>query len=75
MLLKHADYIQDTQGIEIGLHYLRTKDGAEIDFVISKNNQLTDLIEVKCSNNKPHSTLIHFAEKFHRLMQCNSSIT
>ena len=64
MLLKHTDYIRDTQGIETGLHYLRTKDGAEIDFVISKNNQLSDLIEVKCSDNKPHNTLIHYAEKF-----------
>ena len=64
MLLKHADFIRDTQGIETGLHYLRTKDGEEIDFAISQDNQLTDLIEVKCSDNKPHATLIRFAEKF-----------
>jgi len=64
MLLKHADFIRDTQGIETGLHYLRTKDGEEIDFAISQDNQLMDLIEVKCSDNKPHATLIRFAEKF-----------
>jgi len=64
MLLKHADFIRDTQGIETDLHYLRTKDGEEIDFAISQDNQLTDLIEVKCSDNKPHATLIRFAEKF-----------
>ena len=64
MLLKHADFIRDTQGIETGLHYLRTKDGEEIDFAISQDNQLTDLIEVKCSDNKPHATLIRFAAKF-----------
>jgi predicted AAA+ superfamily ATPase len=64
MLLKHADFIRDTQGIETGLHYLRTKDGEEIDFAISQDNQLTDLIEVKCSDNKPHASLIRFAAKF-----------
>ncbi len=64
MLLKHADFIRDTQGIETGLHYLRTKDGEEIDFAISQDNQLTDLIEVKCSDNKPHATLMRFATKF-----------
>ena len=70
MLLKHCDFIRDTQGLETGLHYLRTKDGAEIDFVITTDNplknrhELTHLIEVKCSDNTPHATLIRFAAQF-----------
>jgi predicted AAA+ superfamily ATPase len=70
MLLKHVDYIRDTKGLETGLHYLRTKDGAEIDFAITADNplthrhELTHLIEVKCSDNTPHATLIRFAAQF-----------
>jgi len=34
MLLKHSDYQQDALGMDSRLHYLRTKDGAEVDFVL-----------------------------------------
>jgi predicted AAA+ superfamily ATPase len=70
MLLKHVDYIRDTKGLETGLHYLRTKDGAEIDFAITTDNpltqrhELTHLIEVKCSDGTPHKTLMRFAAQF-----------
>ena len=70
MLLKHLDFIRDTKGLETGLHYLRTKDGAEIDFAITTDNpltqrhELTHLIEVKCSDGTPHKTLIRFAAQF-----------
>jgi predicted AAA+ superfamily ATPase len=70
MLLKHLDFIRDTKGLETGLHYLRTKDGAEIDFAITMDNpltqrhELTHLIEVKCSDSTPHKTLIRFAAQF-----------
>jgi uncharacterized protein len=70
MLLKHVDYIRDTKGLTTQLHYLRTKDGAEIDFAITGEDpqtrkiELTHLIEVKCSDSTPHTTLIRFAAQF-----------
>lgn len=64
MLLKHIHFEQDTSGKQANLHYLRTKDGAEIDFVLSENETPTHLIECKHADNSPTSTLIKFAEQF-----------
>lgn len=64
MLLKHAHFRQDAQGKGIGLHYIRTKDGAEVDFALSEENRLTHLIECKLSDTVPHRALIRFANQF-----------
>jgi len=64
MLLKHAHFRQDAQGRSIGLHYIRTKDGAEVDFALSEENRLTHLIECKLSDKVPHRALIRFANQF-----------
>jgi predicted AAA+ superfamily ATPase len=34
MLQKHVHFLQDSSGREVELHYVRTKDGAEVDFAI-----------------------------------------
>ena len=49
-LLKHVHFLQDSKGADISLSYIRTKDGTEIDFVISEKNKIKDLIEVKLSS-------------------------
>ena len=64
MLLKHAHFRQDAQGKSIGLHYIRTKDGAEVDFALSEENRLTHLIECKLSDKVPHRALTRFANHF-----------
>jgi predicted AAA+ superfamily ATPase len=64
MLLKHTHFRQDAQGKNIGLHYIRTKDGAEVDFALSEENRLTHLIECKLSDNVPHRALTRFANHF-----------
>jgi hypothetical protein len=64
MLLKHAHFRQDAQGKNIGLHYIRTKDGAEVDFALSEENRLTHLIECKLSDKVPHRALTRFANHF-----------
>ncbi|MBI4740772.1 MAG: ATP-binding protein [Betaproteobacteria bacterium] len=64
MLLKHAHFRQDTRGKSTGLHYIRTKDGAEVDFALSEDSQLTHLIECKLSDNTLHRALAGFAGKF-----------
>ncbi|MBU3900375.1 MAG: ATP-binding protein [Gammaproteobacteria bacterium] len=64
-LLKHAHWQQDAMGKSVELHYLRTKDGAEVDFALSDlaqgEPQLTDLIECKLADTKPHPALKRFA--------------
>lgn len=62
-LLKHVQWQHDAQGREVQLHYIRTKDGAEVDFAISEKNRLTHLIECKLGDDKPHRALKRFAEQ------------
>ena len=54
MLLKHVEFLQDSEAAPVGLHYVRTKDGAEIDFALSRGKVLTHLIECKWADNAPH---------------------
>lgn len=64
MLLKQADFLRDSTGREVSLHYIRTKDDAEVDFAFSEAGKLTQLIECKLSDNKPHRALTRFAAQF-----------
>jgi predicted AAA+ superfamily ATPase len=64
MLLKHVHFRQDAQGRDTGLHYLRNKDGAEVDFALSENRQLTHLIECKLSDASVHRPLAGFGAHF-----------
>jgi predicted AAA+ superfamily ATPase len=60
-LLKHVQWQHDVLGRETGLHYIRTKDDAEVDFALSEKKQLTQLVECKLSDDKPHRGLRRFA--------------
>jgi predicted AAA+ superfamily ATPase len=64
MLLKQTDFLRDSTGQDAGLHYVRTKDGAEVDFALSNGQQLSHLIECKLSDTKPHTALTRFAAQF-----------
>ncbi len=64
MLLKQVHFLQDAHGRPAGLHYLRNKDGAEVDFALGDDNQLTHLVECKLSDNSPHRALANFASRF-----------
>ena len=64
MLLRHVHWQQDTQAADAGLHYVRTKDGAEVDFCLSEQHALTHLIECKLSDHQPHRALMRFAAQF-----------
>lgn len=64
MLLKHVHFEQDTVGKHSSLNYLRTKDGAEVDFVLCEAGAPSHLIECKHSDNRPASALVKFAEQF-----------
>ncbi len=64
MLLKQAHFLQDSAGREVGLHYIRTKDGAEVDFAFSEAGELKQLIECKLGDNRPNRALARFKEQF-----------
>ncbi len=53
-LLKHAQFLNDSEGASVQLHYLRTTDGKEIDFVLANEaGNATYFIEAKVSDDKP----------------------
>ncbi|MDD2927137.1 ATP-binding protein, partial [Rhodoferax sp.] len=60
-LLKNVQWQQDTRGLPVDLHYIRTKDEAEVDFCLSQGDTLTHLVECKLSDAKPHRALNRFA--------------
>ena len=64
MLLKHAHFQQDVHGKPINLHYIRTKEGAEVDFVLCDNKVPTHLIECKHATHHPTAALFKFAGLF-----------
>jgi predicted AAA+ superfamily ATPase len=64
MLLKHVHFRQDALGKDCGLYYLRTKDGAEVDFVLAEAGRLTHLIECKLADTALHRALCAFAARF-----------
>lgn len=63
-LLKNVQWQQDTRGAPVDLHYIRTKDEAEVDFCLSEDDTLTHLVECKLSDTKPHRALARFAEQW-----------
>ena len=64
MLLRHVHWQQDALGVDADLHYVRTKDGAEVDFCLSEQQALTHLIECKLADPQPHRALLRFAAHF-----------
>lgn len=64
MLLKHVQFEQDALGRPASLHYLRTKDGAEVDFVLCADGIPTHLIECKQMDHRPAPALVKFAGLF-----------
>lgn len=63
-LLKELHFIEDTTGVTTRLHYLRTKEGKEIDFLITQEGSPTHMIEVKLSDDNPASAFSHFLPSF-----------
>jgi hypothetical protein len=64
MLQKHVHFQEDSQGVSSGLHYIRTKDEAEVDFAISQEQALTHLIECKLSDSSLSPALVKFSNQF-----------
>lgn len=63
-LFKELHYLEDTQGVNTSLHYLRTKDGKELDFLVCIDTHPTAIIEVKQSDLTPAKGFDHFSKYF-----------
>ncbi len=63
-LLKSVYARIDNYAEECALHYLRTKDGQEVDFAVVKDNVVESMIEVKVSDATLSKSLVNFKEKY-----------
>ncbi len=59
-LHKELDLVRDTRGDSTRLHYLRTREGREVDFAIVIEDAVRALIEVKSTHSTDIRHLVHF---------------
>lgn len=63
-LLKDVFARTDMLGENIGIHYLRTKEGKEVDFCLSRNCEIDRVIEVKLSDANLSKNLNYFCRTY-----------
>ncbi|MDR1785862.1 MAG: ATP-binding protein [Spirochaetaceae bacterium] len=63
-LYGHAAALEDREGVRACLHYLRTKDGREVDFCLVKNDEPAFLAEAKLSDSAVGKHLRYFSAKY-----------
>jgi predicted AAA+ superfamily ATPase len=63
-LLKHVYVLSDCQGKPYKLHYLKTKEGQEVDFAIVNGHTIEHIIEAKTSNTGISKALAFFHHKY-----------
>ncbi len=63
-LLKHVWGKTDYLGKNFNLNYIRTKEGKEVDFALTENNELSELIEVKYADGNLSKNLKYFSDKY-----------
>lgn len=63
-LLKELHFLQDIYGKDVGLHFLRTKRGDEIDFLVVIDNKPTLMLEVKWSDDSLNKNFFYFGKYF-----------
>lgn len=68
-LYKELQFLEDCFGDDIALHFLRTKRGEEIDFLVVINNKPVRLIEVKWSDDQWSKTFSRFDEIFSNVLK------
>jgi len=62
-LLKRLHFMEDYHGSTCSLHYLRDKDGREVDFLTVVDGKIHELIEVKNADTGISSALRYYTER------------
>jgi predicted AAA+ superfamily ATPase len=63
-LFKHILAKNDIEAQNYRLHYLRTKDGEEVDFALINNDEVETIIETKYANESIPKSLLQFRNKY-----------
>lgn len=66
-LLKHVQFCADALGKEGALHYLRTKEGKEIDFILVDNDRISRAVEVKDKETSLSKNIKYFRGKYRNI--------
>lgn len=64
MLLKHVHFLQDVKGRAVSLHYIRDKEGGEIDLVVCRDNAPVLLVECKHADAAVSRMMANLAARF-----------
>ncbi len=64
MLLRHAHFLQDSAGRDVTLHYVRDKEGREIDFALCEKGEPVGFAEAKLADPAVPPFLAAVAERF-----------
>lgn len=62
-LLKYCHHMQDHEGYDMELRYIRDTDGREVDFVVIKEGAAVFAVEVKISDKAELKSLRYFKER------------
>jgi uncharacterized protein len=62
-LLKLCHFLEDSQGHAVGLHYLRDREGREVDFLVTAGKRPWFAVEVKLKETRVDPALLHFRER------------
>jgi predicted AAA+ superfamily ATPase len=62
-LLKLCHYLEDVEGYRTKLHYVRDRDGREVDFLVTVNKKPWFLLEAKLDDPEPSRHLLYFRDR------------
>ncbi len=62
-LLKFCHLLEDAEGHDVTLHYLRDRDGREVDFLVTAGRKPWFAVEVKLSETRVSPALLYFRER------------
>lgn len=62
-LLKLCHYLEDAEGHAVALHYLRDRDGREVDFLVTFGRKPWLAVEVKLAETRVDPALVYFRER------------
>jgi predicted AAA+ superfamily ATPase len=62
-LLKLCHYLEDAEGHAVSLHYLRDRQGREVDFLVVSAGRPWFAVEAKLSGTRVDPALLHFRER------------
>ncbi|MBN1102457.1 MAG: ATP-binding protein [Deltaproteobacteria bacterium] len=62
-LLKRLHFLEDRDGYNYELRFVRDKEGREVDFAILKEGEVEELVEVKYSDEGISKSLLYYVER------------